>query len=158
MLENKTVDATILQYAALTDQVKLHYYHTGSGPTDTNICRFINSTWKWWTHCDLAPLFLFFSSWQKYQASSLQHRVPPDTDSCLNYKGSNVSNEPTEISSYGATLSYPEQPLWPQPQPLSLAKWAFHLLFRNENKACCRHRGAVKNRNACKTPFFCRAP
>ena len=153
-LENKTVYATILKYAALTDQVKIHYYHTGSTPTDTNICCFINSTWKWWTYCDLVPPFLFFSSCQKYRASSPQHQVPPDTDSCLNYKGSNVSNEPTEISSYGATLSYPEQPLWPQPQPLSLAKWAFHLLFRNENVACCRHRGALKNRTACKTLFF----
>lgn len=136
---------------------KLHYYHTDFASRDTNICRYINSTWNWWTYCDLALLCLLFSFWetlcQKYLASSPQHSVPPDTDSCLNYKGSNVSNEPTEISSYRETLSYPEQPFWPQPQPLSFAKWAFHLLFRYQNEAWCRHRGALKNCTACKRGF-----
>lgn len=54
-----------------------------------------------------------------------QLSVPLDTDSCLNYKGSIVSNEATEISSYRVTWSYPEQPpltlnphLWASPNEL----------------------------------------
>lgn len=36
---------------------KLHYYHTVTS-ADTDICCSINSTWNWWTYCDLALLFL----------------------------------------------------------------------------------------------------
>lgn len=104
-------------YAVLTDQVNYAIIMQTLLLQTQISAVFINSTWKWWTYCDLAPPFLLYSSWemlcQKYLAASPQHSVPPDTDSCLNYKGSNVSNEPTEISSYRATLSYPEQPLWP---------------------------------------------
>lgn len=80
----------------------------------TNIHSSINPSWNWWTYCYLALPFLLSDSWempcQKYLASSPQHSVPLDTDSCLKYKGSNVSNEPTEISSYRATLSSPVKP------------------------------------------------
>lgn len=50
-------------------------------------------------------------------SSPQQLSLPLDTDSCLNYKGSIVSNEPTEISSYRVTWSHPEQP---PPPPLTL--------------------------------------
>lgn len=41
----------------------------------------------------------------------------------------------------------------PKPSLRASPKWAFHLLFRNQNEACCRHRGALKNCTACKRGF-----
>lgn len=85
---------------------ELHYYHT-----DTNICRFVKSTWNWCTYCDAAFPFFLFSSWtlcqKKKKYLSWFPQSLSDTDSCLNYKGSTESNEPTKISSYRVTPAAP---------------------------------------------------
>lgn len=109
----------MLQCCAHWPSKLYYYYYTDLTWTDTYICSSVKSTRNWQIYCDLAfSILAFFSSWQmlcqKYLAPSPLHRVPLDTDSCLNYKGSNVSNEPTEISSYierlWVTLSSPPDP------------------------------------------------
>lgn len=115
---------------------KLHWCYTDCNKYS------LTSTWTWRTSCCLAPLFLLFDKNICFRLHSVCLLV--GGSHC--YTGSDVHNEPTEISSYGATPSYPE-PTPPEPRDPKLQTSNELFIYYSETKMrhdadteeLCRH-------------------